>query len=128
MEPLDAHDCWPGPVLVLELGQRRALAQVQRLLDQCQRVGGVDPRRLQHEPLEVSEVDLIGLGHQLVAGRPRQDPLGPDDSPQLRHVVLQAAGGRGWWVARPERVGEAFGGDHRVRIDREHRQEAALRR
>jgi hypothetical protein len=107
--------------LVREVGERGTPPERQCLAEAV-RVASLE------QPLEPVEIELSRLEPDRVPRRAREDPVGAQDLPELRDVVLERVGGRARRLARPELVDEAVGGDDLCAPRQEQREHRPLPR
>ena len=128
MELLEPRDLAPGKFLVGEIGKRRAAPERERLAEE---LGGlVSARRvcLRAQRPEPRLVELAGIQPQDVAGRLRDHPVVGERLAELRHVDVERLRSARRLPLAPERVEQPLHRDDRVRVEEEHREQAALLR
>ena len=110
-----------GERLIDEVRQRRPPPERERLARRPGPLGrlGREPRLLD-EPPEPAEVELVVIDVERVAGRIRHDPMGSEETSQLRDVVLERAAGRRRRILAPEIVDEPISRTRLARVDQEH--------
>ena len=117
---------------VWKVGERVALPQVERALDQPRRAAIVAGREcgasLRDFAFEQGPIDLIRIGAEQIAGSVSDDPIAPDDTAEVMNVHLQGglrAPGR---VVLPETVDRLLTRDDLVRVQQQQRQQEPLLR
>ena len=113
---LEAGDLRLREAVVCELGERRPLPERKRLVQVS----------LALQALEPSEIELVGLDAELIAGCLRLHPVLAQGLPELRHVDLKRLrrGVRRRLV--PQRVDQAVARDDAVCLQQEESEESAL--
>ena len=116
----------PGEFLLLEVGERRAAPEVERLAQQPRRRGGLRRSRLLQEPLEAVAVDRVATDREPVAGRVSDEHVAADQLAQRRDGVLERPGCGGGRALTPEVRDEPVGRHDLARPQRQCRQERTL--
>jgi len=111
--------------LVRQIRERVAAPEVERLLQQLGPLGGGAAGGLRDECLEPREVELVGSDPEHVAGRMRDEDVRPERLSQRRDEVLQRPEGLGGRLLPPERLDDAVGREHFVRVQEQQRQQRA---
>src|SRR6478609_1763203 len=122
-ELLEPADLALREALQLEVAERRAAPQRQRL---AQRAGSplrILPPRLRDEPLEATEIELLGLDPEQVAGRLRDEHAGRKQLPKLRDEVLERGRRRLRALLTPELLDDAIARQHLASVDQQKREE-----
>ena len=78
------------------------------------------------QALEALEVDRPGIGAQDVAGRPRDERLGPERLPEPRDEVLERGAGRARRRLAPERVDERVRRDDAAGVEEQESEQGPL--
>jgi hypothetical protein len=78
------------------------------------------------QALEAVDVELAGLDAEKVAGGFRLEAFPAERLAELGDIDLQGLLRRLGWLLFPERIDQAIGGDHPVRLQEQHGQEGAL--
>ena len=122
-ELLEPADLALREALQLEVAERRAAPQRERL---PQRLGSL-PRilspRILNEPLEATEIQLLGLDPEQVAGRLRDEHAGRKELAELRDEVLERGRRRLRALLAPELLDDAIARQHLARVDQQEREE-----
>jgi hypothetical protein len=79
-----------------------------------------------YEELEAAQVELAAVHVEEIAGRPRDERLGPERLAELRDEVLERGRRRSRRVLAPQVVDQAVGRDHLSRPQEQDRKQRAL--
>jgi hypothetical protein len=115
-----------GEVRVSELGIRRAIPEVEGLVEDFERLGDRKMARPVHECLEPPGVHVVHRQSQRVAGRPVHDCAGSQRGAQTRDVGLKCVQRTGRRGARPNDVDETSARHHGGPAHDQRRQQPTL--
>src|SRR6266508_1456153 len=116
----------PGKADRVELGQRSAAPEGERLSQLLRGPGRLLHPRLRDQPLEALQVELAFLHPNQVAGRLGHDHVAAEGLAQLRDMNLNGCRGGLWRLVAPKLVDQAVTGDDLVRVQEQERQDRAL--
>ncbi len=132
-----AGSCY-GPRLGFELSERRAVPELQRLVEPVGRLfclSGVEQvaplaGQLEHPHavyiLGLDLQDVAGIQRDEHAGRRPWRTVGLEDASQLGHVRLRRGGGGRRWGVAPQEIHDSVDGKHSARFDQEDGEQLAL--
>jgi hypothetical protein len=111
---LEPGDVGLGKLLVLEIGQRSATPESERLVKELRSPSGL-LARLGHESLEPEQVELGFVEDEGVARSAGDKPRPAELLPQLGDIDLNRLRGRRWRALAPELVDQPVARDDLVR-------------
>jgi hypothetical protein len=125
LQPSDLGRC---EVLVREIGERRAPPERQSLAELGGGRGRLGTTRLRHQPLESSEIELVPIDAQDVAGRASGEHVAAERLAQPPDLDLDDLRRGRRRTFPPEPVDQLVGRDDLVRMQQEQREQRALLR
>ena len=124
----EARDLGLRERLERELRERLSAPQRERLPEQARPPRRIARAGLVDEPAHAREVELTGVDADQVAGRPRDDRLGPERLAKLDDEVLQRVRRRARRLARPQCVDQPVGRDHAAGVEEQEGEQRPLLR
>ena len=114
--------------LVLEVGERCAPPECERVAQGRRPCAGILFSRAREEPFELVQIELARLDAKHVSGTARLEHLagGAKRFPERRDVDLDRLRGGSRDLLGPERLRETVGRDHFVRVEQQEREQRPL--
>ncbi len=127
---LQAHDRRLRERLEGEIREGRPAPEPESLAQQPGSGGGIGGGGLLEETLEASDVELLRVDPDDVAGRDGREErrAGAERLAQPRDARLQRRSALVWSLPRPELLDQPVGGDDLVRMEEQEREQATLPR
>src|SRR5262249_6683976 len=116
-------DLAPGERLVLEVGERRAPPEGQRLVQPRSRCKRSQVTGFLEKTLEVVHVELVDRNAKQIPRGLGQDAVAPERLPQLRDMDLKRGQSRLRRLLTPERVDQPLSRDELVRAEEKRGQQ-----